>query len=659
MIQPDAPAQTAWVDGDRIESLLIELSSRFINLASEQVDREIENAQRRICEYVGLDRCTLWQQHASDPDTLLLTHLYQCPSMPVPPLSTDAKTVTPWLLQQVRRGATTAISKLDDLPAEAQRDREALARYGTKATLVIPLWSGGAVFGTLTFASARESGPWREGLVKRLQLVAEVFANAIVRARTDRALRESRERYALAVEGANDGLWDWDIPTNQVYFSPRWKSMLGYGDHELANAFSAWEELLHPEDHERVLAALQACVDGKAPAYEVEQRLKGKDGGYRWILARGKVLRSTEGRACRMAGSHTDITQRKHDEDQLRRTLEEVRRLRDQLHQENVYLRAEVEGLYGQGRLVGRSNALKRVLAEAQQVAPTDSTVLLLGETGTGKELVASIIHDMSPRHDRTMVRVNCAAIPASLLESELFGREKGAYTGALSRQVGRFEMANGTTLFLDEIGDLPPEVQAKLLRALQEKQIERLGSSKTLQVDIRIIAATNRDLEKAVREGRCREDLYYRLNVFPITMPPLRERREDIPVLVSTFVEEFATRFGKSIESIARESMAALQRYHWPGNIRELRNVIERAMIVARGPKLWIESPDGAAPAAMPSMALKQAEYQHIRHVLDMTSWRIRGKSGAAEILGLKPTTLESRMARLGIRRCDKQPTK
>jgi len=644
--------------GERIETLLIELSSRFINLPSDQVDHEIKQAQRRICECLGLDRSALWQRGAEDSETLLLTHIHQRPDMPRPPRSADARLLVPWLLEQARWGKTIAISKLDDLPAEAARDKEALRQYGTSSTVIVPLASGGEVFGTLTFASVRERAGWPEGLVKRLQLVAEVFANALARARSDRALRESRERYALAVEGANDGLWDWDILADKVYFSPRWKGMLGYEDHEVADTFAAWEALVHPDDRDRALAALQAHLAGQTPVYDLEHRLRSKDGSHRWVRARGKALRDAEGRPYRMAGSHTDVTERKRAEEDLRQAYDEVKRLRDQLQQENFYLRGEVEDLHGHGRIVGQSRALRHVLVQAEQVAPTDSTVLLLGETGTGKELIASAIHELSPRRGRTMVRVNCAAIPASLLESELFGREKGAYTGALSRQIGRFETANGSTLFLDEIGDLPPEVQVKLLRVLQEKQIERLGSSKTFDVDVRIITATNRDLERAVREGKFREDLYYRLNVFPITVPPLREHREDIAVLVSAFVEEFATRFGKSIESIDKRSMEALQRYHWPGNVRELRNTIERAMIVARGPKLWIDPPSGTASASTRSLTMRETEHQHIRQVLDMTGWRVRGKSGAAEILGLKPSTLESRMAKLGIRR-DKNPTK
>ncbi len=280
--------------------------------------------------------------------------------------------------------------------------------------------------------------------------------------------------------------------------------------------------------------------------------------------------------------------------------------------------------------------------------------MLLLGETGVGKEVFAQAIHDMSPRHQRPIIRVSCAAIPSALIESELFGRERGAYTGALTRQMGRFEAANGSTIFLDEIGDLSGEVQIKLLRVLQERVIERLGSTQSIKVDVRIIAATNRNLEKAVLDKTFREDLFYRLNVFPIEIPPLRERTEDIPALVWEFVDEFSKSFGKTIESVDKASMEQLERYAWPGNVRELRNVIERAVIVATGPRLAVPVPQPLGATARPtsSMTLRDLEVEHIRATLDATNWRVRGRRGAAERLGLKPTTLEGRMAKLGLAR-------
>jgi transcriptional regulator with GAF, ATPase, and Fis domain len=285
-------------------------------------------------------------------------------------------------------------------------------------------------------------------------------------------------------------------------------------------------------------------------------------------------------------------------------------------------------------------------------VAATDSTVLLTGETGTGKEMLAATIHERSLRASKPMVKVNCAAIPETLIESELFGREKGAYTGALTRQVGRFELAHGSTLFLDEVGELPLDVQVKLLRVLEERQVQRLGSSKPVLVDVRIIAATNRDLGKAVHENRFRDDLFYRLNVFPIFVPPLRERPEDVPLLVQSFVHDFALSIGKAIEAVDKDSIEALQCYSWPGNVRELRNIVERAVILATGPRLYISAPSDSADDGRPSMLHLDNEREHIRRVLDMTGWRVRGKGGAAEVLGLKPNTLDYKIARLGLTR-------
>jgi formate hydrogenlyase transcriptional activator len=304
------------------------------------------------------------------------------------------------------------------------------------------------------------------------------------------------------------------------------------------------------------------------------------------------------------------------------------------------------------GGIIGDSAAIRRVLAQVQQVAATDSTVLLLGETGTGKELFASYIHSLSAQRSRAMVRVNCAAIPATLIESELFGREKGAYTDADARQIGRFELANHSTIFLDEIGDLGQDVQVKLLRVLEECQIERLGSPAGIPVHVRIIAATHRNLEERVAEQLFREDLFYRLNVFPIWIPPLHERVEDIPALVWHFVQEYSNALDKSVDFIARENLEQLQRYPWPGNIRELRNVVERAMILTKGRRLTIPLPATALAVGGRSVRLADVQKEHIRKVLENVGWRIRGSNGAAIRLGLRPTTLETRMAKLGLAR-------
>ncbi len=355
------------------------------------------------------------------------------------------------------------------------------------------------------------------------------------------------------------------------------------------------------------------------------------------------------------------------DNAQAFRQLDE---LKDRLAEEKLYLEDELRTEYNFDEIVGESSSLKRVLKQAETVASTDATVLILGETGTGKELIARAVHNLSPRGKRTFVKLNCAAIPGGLLESELFGHERGAFTGAIAQKVGRMELAHEGTLFLDEVGDLPLDLQPKLLRALQEKEIERLGGTRTIPVDVRLVAATNQDLGKMVKEHRFRSDLYYRLKVFPITVPPLRERREDIPILVRYFAQRHAQRMNKRIESIPPDALEALTRWPWPGNIRELENLIERAVILTRGPVLRVplaelqasaepgeEQVDlGTQPTAEHEQTgtLESAEREHILRVLEETHGVIGGAKGAAARLGLKRTTLNSKLRKLGITRED-----
>jgi formate hydrogenlyase transcriptional activator len=335
----------------------------------------------------------------------------------------------------------------------------------------------------------------------------------------------------------------------------------------------------------------------------------------------------------------------------------EIAELKDRLAQEKVYLEDEIRSELNFEEIVGRSSALRSVLQDIETVAPTDSTVLIYGETGTGKELIARAIHNLSTRGKNAFVKLNCAAIPTGLLESEMFGHEKGAFTGAVAQRIGRFELAHHGTVFLDEIGEIPLELQPKLLRVLQEREFERLGSSRTLTSDARLIAATNRDLTVMVEERQFRADLFYRLNVFPVQVPPLRERQDDIPLLVRHFVQQFSRRMGKAVDTIPSETMNVLVRYHWPGNIRELQNLVERAVILSTGPVLRVPLADlrlQDAPAAVPQKAgtLEEAERRHILNALDAADWVISGPKGAAVALGMKRSTLQARMEKLGIRR-------
>ena len=688
----------------------------------------------------------------------------------------------PWVSQQMQAGITVALSSLEQLPAEAAVDRANAERLLIKSSLVLPLSVGGSPpTGILGFNTVRAPREWSDDLVEQLQLVAQVFANALARKRHDLSLRESEERLALAVDAAEAGIWTLNLGTGVFWATERARTLFGYSPDETLD-MARFEASVHPDDWGAVREALERAAR-TGESFDVVYRIvHAADGRLRWISSRGGRPVELARTANRLTGVSIDITDRRVTEEALRvgqarlqaaaelaglgfyevdfasrlayfderlknllgtppdridgfgpmehflehvhpedrpvlmqhrallhdGTLErdaieyrylhptqgekwirhvgahrqprrrglgahvvrcgarhlgasaaprrrcesryaEIARLKDRLEAERDYLKAEIGASRMHEEITGQSAAIRKVLRQAEQVAPTPSSVLVLGETGTGKERLAQCIHRLSPRHHQVMVKVNCAALPAGLIESELFGREKGAYTGAMARQVGRFEIAHGSTLFLDEIGEVSLELQSKLLRVLESGEFERLGSPRTIKVDVRIIAATNRDLADDVRKGRFREDLYYRLNVFPIRIPPLRERKEDIPQLVWAILGELNARMGKRITQVSRKTMEALQRQSWPGNVRELRNVLEHAVIVTPGETLAPPTFEDARPAAA-GQTLAESERDHILGVLERTGWRIKGAQGAAEVLGLKRGTLYGRMRKLGI---------
>jgi PAS domain S-box-containing protein len=482
-------------------------------------------------------------------------------------------------------------------------------------------------------------------------LIVRLLMQRVRHGRSKAALRVSEERYLLALSGSTDGLWDWDMLSDSVFYSDRFREILGYSSEEFPGTIDSFRNRLHPEDAEAIWAEIERHLQARGP-YKVEYRLQTKSGDYLWFLARGQAIWDTGGKAIRMSGWIQDITERKQGELNLKTALSEIKALKEKLEVERAYLQEEIKLEYNYENIIGQSDGLNYVLYKVEQIASSDTTVLVLGETGTGKELVARATHGLSPRKGRVLVKVNCATLPSNLIESELFGHEKGAFTGAYARQLGRFEVANGATLFLDEIGELPLDLQPKLLRVIQDGEFERLGSSGTVKVDVRVIAATNRNLEDEVRKGRFREDLWYRLSIFPITVPPLRERMEDIALLVDFFVNKISKRLGKSIESIPTSVMNALQGYQWPGNIRELENVLERAVINSSGPKLHLvdELKKPHKDLTTTQKTLETVERNHIVRVLDQTNWKVSGKNGAADILGLNRSTLRARIRKLGI---------
>ncbi len=468
-------------------------------------------------------------------------------------------------------------------------------------------------------------------------------------------LRKGKSRLEAAADLAELGYYEFDFSGGRVFSDTRARSILGlppdWRDGMELSDF--WQERVAPDDSSKVLDIRNRLLYGSLDRVEVEYRYQHPVEGKRWIHHHVDVpQRDASGTAMLLCGVLQDVTERRQAEEKLRQSYAEIERLNDRLQAEGDYLKAEMRLTEDQGPIIGQSAGLRKVLRLVEQVAPTDSSVLVRGETGTGKELIAQAIHRLSPRRNNLLVKVNCAALPAGLVESELFGREKGAYTGAMARQVGRFEVADGSTLFLDEIGELPLDLQAKLLRVLESGEFERLGSSKTIKVNVRVIAATNRNLAEAIKQGKFREDLYYRLSVFPIQVPPLRERAEDVPLLVWAFLQEFSSRMGKKITQVPRKTMDALQRYSWPGNVRELRNVIEHGAIITTGDILTVPLLDEAdSVAATDSQTLAEVERAHILRVLERTNWHIKGPKGAAAVLGINAGTLYGRMKKLGIR--------
>ncbi len=443
----------------------------------------------------------------------------------------------------------------------------------------------------------------------------------------------------VTIEQAEDGIVWIDIATEKIIRSnPAARRLLGYAEDEMRQMKVSDFDLeqspksIWPKHRQK----------GEYLSYTFESLFKRKDGTtFPSEITSNLIMFEKREYSCSV---FRDISERKRAE-------AELEALKNRLQAENVYLQEEISHNFDE--IIGHGPAIKKVLRQIEQVAPTDANVLILGETGTGKELVARAVHKLSSRSERPLVKVNCAALPASLIESELFGHERGAFTGALMRKIGRFELADQGTIFLDEIGDLPLDLQAKLLRVLQEGEFERLGSSQTRRVDVRLIAATNRRLDRLVIDKNFREDLYYRLNVFPVTCPPLKERSVDVPYLVWHFVNKANAKLGKNISRIPQSVMNILTAYHWPGNVRELENIIERGVIISAGESLqlgdWFHREAAEMTAAL---TLEEIERRHISAVLESTSWRVSGEKGAAKILGLKPTTLEARMKKLGLQR-------
>ena len=471
------------------------------------------------------------------------------------------------------------------------------------------------------------------------------------------ALRESEERFRNIADSAPVLIWIWDAEGRNTFINKVGLDFTGLTKDDFRGR--GWLHPVHRHDQKSLDESYRKGQE-LHQSVVAEFRLRRADGEYRWFYSTSAPRFDADGHFLGLIGTCVDIEDRKQAERALQLAITEIDQLKNKLQEENFYLKEEIKLIHDFDEMIGESEALKYVLFKIEQVAPTNATVLITGETGTGKEMVARAVHGASYLKHMPLVKVNCAALAANFIESELFGHEKGAFTGAIGKRIGRFELAQGGTIFLDEIGELPLDLQVKLLRFLQEGEFERLGSSKTIKVDVRVIAATNRDLRAEVEKGNFREDLLFRLNVFPITVPPLRERKDDIPLLVNYFVQRFCKRLGKKITSVSQGVMRTLMDHSWPGNIRELANVIERSVISTKGETFKsVEGMDSATASngsGIATATLEQVERDYISQILKSTDWKIEGKGGAARILGLNPSTLRTRMQKLGIWRVAKK---
>jgi PAS domain S-box-containing protein len=484
----------------------------------------------------------------------------------------------------------------------------------------------------------------------RVEATRSTLTDVTALKRAEDALRASEERLARVLASAMDAIVTIDASRRIEIFNEAAETIFHCRSADVIG--ESLDRFLTAELQQSLDTSMQAFETGgqARPYVYAPQGLRARDADGREFAVEGTISRVEVAGRPLFTLILRDVQERQRAEEELR-----------ELHSQNLYLQDEIKAVHNFEEIIGQSRALADALEKVDLVAPTDSSVLILGETGTGKELIARAIHSRSPRKNRPLIKVNCAALPSGLVESELFGHERGAFTGATDRRTGRFELAHGGTIFLDEVGELSPEVQVKLLRVLQEHEFERVGGVKTISVDVRVIAATNRDLAQAVARGTFRQDLYYRLNVFPVALPPLRARADDIPLLVHYFVARYAAKIGRPITRVPQGAMQRLVAYPWPGNVRELENVVERAVILSPGPDLRVApevlpvptAPARSPDAGQPGLAgLAEVERQHIVSILKQTGWRIDGPQGAARLLDLNPSTLRSRMQKLGIRR-------
>jgi PAS domain S-box-containing protein len=642
---------------------LAELSTNLLTAPVEDTIRLVNEEFRRLCERYDFYSANIWTVGDKQDTVERRAGWRNTSKILAPPIDVYSKDELPWLVSEMLKDEVLRLDTLDDMPEEAAAERAAFKAIGIRSMLGFSAITGGGKRGYTIFATDMPR-QWDDEITQELNLIANTMTAACARVWAAEDVLRSRQDLIRSQAVARLGSYsiEFNPPTKQfsldvqIERSPQHLKLYGAEEQQVTTG-----ELLnriHPDDCERVTTTLHRGF-GSKDGIQLTYRLVRPDKSVVHLESRVEFDLDKQGRVVRSIGIDHDVTEQVKARQKLEEALAEIQKLSDQLKQENTFLRDEIRVAHGFDRIIGRGPKLKRALMLAEKVAPTSVSVLVLGETGTGKELIAQSIHDMSERKDKAMISVNCAALSRDLIESELFGHEKGAFTGAHERRKGRFELADGGTLFLDEIGELSQDLQAKLLRVLQSGDFVRLGGTETLNVDVRIVAATNKDLRRAVDEGEFRADLFYRIGTFPIELPPLRERREDIPALIEFLVQKHAERMGKDIHSISARTIRHLSQQPWPGNVRELESVLQRALISTPGPTLdyveEIESvPIHGTATAVPHSAtdLLEVQRQHILTMLNATNWVIDGKNGAAAKMGIAASTLRSKMKRLDIQR-------
>lgn len=686
----DSPEKNIW-----FQELVIKISTKFINLPADEIDQAINDQFEEIAKFFNADRVAI-ARLSEKGEVLEATHQWFSDKINVEELAAHMRDATyPNFVDYIKTRPYWSFSDPDDF-SHWYPESETIKKTKFKSGLAINLNYDNSILEIFVIDVVHSNLVWSENIIEQVKLLGHAFSNALNRKRAELDLNKSAEfkqlvsmisrrfiglsgvEFEQAIQDELEKVGEYfDADTAMLFrFSLQgevlkimkmWHSKdltppeeiseihkMKYPN--LATHYSKGESILYnkfddspqwPEFRKAIkLLGTNAGVGVPLESDEygidvfIMEKLHSKHEWPKDIIKNSKIIGQVLLSAMR----------RREAEIQLQESFDEINLLKDQLETDNVYLQDEIKLNHNFEEIIGESKDLQYALHRVEQISPTNTTVLILGETGTGKELVARAIHNESPLKNRPIIKVNCAVLPRDLIESELFGHEKGAFTGAHARQIGRFERANGTSLFLDEICELPLELQPKLLRVLQEGEFERLGSSETIKVNVRVITATNRNLEEEVQEGRFRRDLYYRINIFPITVPPLRNRKEDIPLLLKFLVQKICRKLGKQITNIPKKTIEALQKYSWPGNIRELENVIEAAVIISPGETLNIELPETSVLVTNGGVTLQEVEQEHILKILKLKNWRIEGPRGAALVLGMNPGTLRSRMQNLGI---------